>query len=172
MNIFNRFYLILVLLFLTAGSILAQDLTISGIVKDNEGTLPGVSVTVKGTTVGNITDIDGNYTIRASRGSTLVFSYIGFETQEVLVNNQTRIDITLLTSTIGLDEVVVVGYAEQSRTKVISAVSSVKNEEMRNIPSISAAQALQGKVAGATIPISDGQPGSSPRIVIRGQPIV
>ena len=173
MNIFNRFYLILVLLFLTASGILAQELTVSRIVKDNEGfTLPGVSVTVKGTTVGNITDLDGNYTIKVSRGSTLVFSYVGFETQEVIVNNQTRIDLTLLTSTIGLEEVVVVGYAEQSRTKVISAVSTVKNEEMRNIPSVSAAQALQGKVAGATIPIADGQPGQSPRVVIRGGTIL
>ena len=146
-----------------------QEITVTGTVMEKGESLPGANVTIKGTSKGIMTDVDGKFTIVVPNGNAvLVFSFVGYQTQEFMVGNQTRIDVELREDTRQIEEIVVIGYAENSRAKVISAVSSVKNEEMKNIPSVNAAQALQGKVAGVVVPISTGQPGSSPRIVIRG----
>ncbi|MEX2591874.1 MAG: SusC/RagA family TonB-linked outer membrane protein [Anditalea sp.] len=131
--------------------------------------LPGTNVLIKGTTTGAVTDIEGRYSINVpSSQSILVFSSIGYVSQEVVVGNQSTIDIQLLPDMKSLEEVVVVGYTEQSRMKVTSAVSLLDDEELRNIPSVSPVQALQGKLAGVSIPVLSGQPGGAANIVIRG----
>ena len=165
----NQFYLILILLLFSGASVFAQEISISGVVIDNEGlTLPGVSVSVKGTTNGTITDIDGNYTLKASKGSTLLYSYIGYESQEVNVGNQPNINITLLPSTVGLDEVVVVGYGTQSRRTITSAITKVGGETLQNIPINSIGEGLKGKIAGARLYSDNNTPGADAVIRIRG----
>jgi TonB-linked SusC/RagA family outer membrane protein len=164
-----RLLALFVFLFTSLLRILAQDLTVTGTVYDNEGeTLPGVSVVAKGTTHGTVTDIDGNFNISVKQGTTLVFSYIGFETKETIVTNQERLHIVLDFSSIELEEIVAIGYGSQSRTTLTTSVSKVSSEEFRNVPSANPLNQLQGKVAGLSIQISDGQPGASPQLFIRG----
>ena len=124
MNKLNHLCLLLVLLLFPLISISAQEMNISGVVIDNDGlTMPGVSVSVKGTTTGTITDIDGKYNLNVQKGATLLFSFIGYTTKEVKVGNENILNITLNASTIGLDEVVVVGYGTQSRRTITSAIT-------------------------------------------------
>jgi TonB-linked SusC/RagA family outer membrane protein len=144
--------------------------TVTGTIIDQDGqTLPGVNVLEKGTTNGTITDIDGKYSITVPQGATLVISYVGMETQEIAVANQTNISVTLTQSAIGLDEVVVIGYGSQSRRTITTAVSRVSSDKLDGVPVESVAQALQGKVSGVRIYQSDGgEPGSDAVIRIRG----
>ncbi|HYG37336.1 MAG TPA: SusC/RagA family TonB-linked outer membrane protein, partial [Cytophagales bacterium] len=146
------------------------EITVTGTVTSSEDeALPGVSVVVKGTTTGTVTDTDGKYALTVpDTNGTLVFSFIGFTTEEVLINSQTKIDMSLFPNLEALDEVVVVGYTKQSRSKTIASVSKLNEEELKNIPSASPVQALQGKLAGVSIPVLSGQPGSAANIVIRG----
>jgi len=111
-----RFLAFFIFLFASLSFLMAQEITVSGVVHDNEGeTLPGVSVVVKGSTQGTVTDIDGNFEIRVSQGAILEFSYVGFQTQDIRITNQEHINVILNASTVGLDEVIVVGYGTQSR---------------------------------------------------------
>ena len=163
-------FLILTMLVLWAGQLMAQEITtVSGFVSDQKGLpMPGVTVLEEGTTNGTITNNDGNYTIKVGKNSYLAFSFVGMTNQKIHVNQRTKIDVVLVEETIGLEEVVAVGYSTQSRKKVTSSVSKVKEEDLQNIPSVSPVQALQGKMAGVSIPVLTGQPGSAPNIVIRG----
>ncbi len=129
---------------------------------------PGVSIYEKGSSNGTITDADGNYSITVAEGATLVFSSIGFITQEVKVGEQTSVTITLKDDSKTLDEVVVVGYGEQKRSNVTGAVASVTVEDMTNKTQLRLDQALQGLVAGVTVARDGGAPGSAPSIHIRG----
>ncbi len=129
--------------------------------------LPGVTVQVKGTTVGTVTDGAGAYTIQADENATLVFSSIGYTKTEVPVNGRTTINIPLAEDTKSLAEVVVVGYGTQRKSDVTGATVTIKGEELVKQPVLTATQALQGKAAGVQI-ISSGQPGSSPVVRIRG----
>ncbi|MBD2703695.1 TonB-dependent receptor [Spirosoma sp. BT702] len=129
--------------------------------------LPGVTVQVKGTTTGTVTDGTGVYSIQADETATLVFSSIGFQTMEVAVGGRTAIDVTLVEDTKSLSEVVVVGYGTQRKSDVTGATVTIKGEELVKQPVLTATQALQGKAAGVQI-ISSGQPGTSPVIRIRG----
>ena len=116
MNKLNHLCLLLVPLIISFISISAQEMNISGVVIDNDGlTMPGVSVSVKGTTTGTITDIDGKYTLNVQRGATLLFSFIDIRQKRLKLETIISLNITLNASTIGLDEVVVVGYGTQSR---------------------------------------------------------
>ncbi|MCG8582758.1 MAG: TonB-dependent receptor [Bacteroidales bacterium] len=133
---------------------------------DNIG-IPGVSVVIKGTSTGTITDIDGNFTINAAPENIIEFSFIGFETQELLVGTQTEVSIILQESVELVDEVVVVGYGTQKVKDLTSAISTVKSEELAKTPAASAMQALQGKVGGLQV-VSSGQPGSQPTVRVRG----
>lgn len=156
------------LMFLAA---LAQQITVTGTVTMETGeTVPGTTILEKGTTNGAITDIDGNYTISVSGSeSVLVFSFVGYETQEIVVGNQTVINTTLIVSTTVIDEIVVTGYGTQSRATVTTSVSKVDAEDLRSTPVTSnPATALIGKVAGLTVVETDGRPHASPRIWIRG----
>ena len=151
-------------------SAIAQQ-TITGTVTDQETreALPGVNILAKGTTTGTITDVEGTYTLSVpTDANTLVFSSVGYESQEVSIGNQTTINLAMTQDVQALSEVVVVGYTQQSRMLTTSSISTVNDEEIKNIPSVSPVQALQGKMAGVSVPVLSGQPGASANIVIRG----
>lgn len=146
----------------------AQTGTVQGTVSDPDGEpLIGVSVRIKDANAGVVTDIDGNYTIRANNGQTLVFSYVGFLTHEAKVTGPTM-NVTLDPDNRQLDEVVVVGYGVQKKSSLTGAISQVKAEDMENRTITSATQALQGKTAGVQIYSGSARPGASPQVRIRG----
>jgi len=160
----------LILLFITAfciQSVMGQ-VQISGkVVDDQKAGLPGVSVIIKGTSKGTATDIDGNYALSASSADTLVFSMVGMATQKFGVGSSTSINVTLLPATNVMDEVVVVGYGTQKVKDLTSAIATIKPAEIAKVPTGQAMQALQGKVAGLQV-VSNGSPGNSPTIRVRG----
>src|SRR5690606_25472774 len=140
----------------------------SGKVIDNTGIgLPGVSIVEKGTSNGTVTNIDGDFVVQTSNQSTLVFSFIGFVTQEIAVNGQTSINVQMVEDNVGLEEVVVIGYGQLKVKDLTSSIVSIKSDELVKSPSGQAMQALQGKVAGVQI-VSAGAPGSEPTVRIRG----
>lgn len=149
-------------------SVFAQNRFITGKVTDAGGIgLPGVTIQIKGTTSGAITDLDGNYKISVNEG-VLVFSYIGFVKQEIPITNQTVINIVLLEDIKNLSEVVVVGYGTQKKKDLTTAVSIVSEKEMKDRPIVSAAQALQGKAAGVQVTQPSGKPGAGLSVRVRG----
>jgi len=124
---------------------------------------------LKTTTKGASTDFDGNFTIsNVQKGETLVFSFIGYNTKEFLVNNANFINVTLSEDTQSLEEVVVIGYGTQKKSVVTGAISSVKAEELENLPVERVEQALQGRVSGVVIAANSGQPGSASTVRVRG----
>lgn len=138
----------------------------SGIVADDVGPLIGVSVLVKGTTVGTLTDVDGSYTVTAEPGNTLVFSYVGFDDQEIVLGDDKTVN-AMMTEGLTLDEVVVTGYTVDSRRKTPGSVSTIKSEALTAVPSGNIEQQLQGRVSGVTV-ISNGQPGTTSQVRVRG----
>ncbi|MBV6647353.1 MAG: TonB-dependent receptor [Cyclobacteriaceae bacterium] len=163
--------LLSMLLALNSWSVIAQELRVSGTVIDqDQGTpLPGVTVLTKGSTVGTTTDVDGKYSIAlADENSVLVFSFIGFKTSEIQVAGRSVIDVSMALDITALEEVVVIGYGEQRRSDLTGAISSVKSEDIKNLPAATVADAIQGRVAGVFVTASDGAPGSQPNINIRG----
>lgn len=148
-------------------SLLAQ-ITVSGVVSEEMGPIPGVNIIEKGTNNGTVTGFDGNYKLTVSEGATLVFRYVGFETKEVTVNGQTKIDVTLLEDTSRLDEVVVIGYGTTSVKDATGAVSSVSSKDFNGGVISSPEQLIQGKTAGVQIALSSGEPGAGANIRIRG----
>ncbi|QJW91871.1 TonB-dependent receptor [Spirosoma taeanense] len=141
---------------------------ISGKVTDKNGqAIPGVSVIVKGTSRGTTTDVAGNYTINAGNNATLVFSFVGYATQEIAVASRTRINVSLTDDVKALSEVVVVGYGTQKRASVTGAISSVSSQEVTQLPVPSVEQAIQGRVPGVSV-VANGSPGETPIVRIRG----
>ncbi len=136
---------------------------ITGVVTDEEGIpLPGASVLVDGEpNRGTVTDIDGTYSIDVEKGKTLIFSYIGFETKEVEVGTQSKIDVVLLVNANSLDEVVVVGFGEQKKISLTGAVSTVDVDDMKSNPTSSLSNALAGNVPGVMGMMQSGQPGKN-----------
>ena len=147
-----------------------QQKSVSGKVTDSAGLpLPGVSVSVKGTTNGVITDANGKYSLsNLSENTILQFSFVGMKTQEVAVERKAIINVTLADETIGIEEVVAVGYGSMKKSDLTGSVASVKTEGLANIPVRSATEALQGKVAGVVITSTGGSPGTPPAVRIRG----
>ncbi|WP_368662357.1 carboxypeptidase-like regulatory domain-containing protein [Zobellia laminariae] len=148
----------------------AQDgITVTGIISDANGEpLPGASIVLKGTTTGTQTDFDGNYTLNSvDEDATLVVSYIGFTSQEIAVNGQASINVSLSEDAQALDEVVVIGYGEMKSKDLTSSITTIKAEELAATPTGSPMQALQGKVAGLQV-VSNGSPGQGPTIRVRG----
>jgi len=142
--------------------------TITGTVTDSDGTpLPGANVVVKGTTNGTQTDFDGNFTITAASDATLVFTYIGFASQEVAVNGQSNINVSMSEDASKLDEVIIVGYQTQTRGDLTGSVASVNIAEATKQPVVNVAEALEGRATGVSI-INSGAPGSAPVVRIRG----
>lgn len=146
--------------------------TISGKVIDeqsNEG-LPGVSVVVKGTQKGAITDMDGGFSFSVPDGAvTLVFSFVGYESQEILVGNSSVINISLKPDLKQLDEMVVVGYGEQRKKDLTGAVASLQTKDITRANPVLASKAIQGQVAGATVTKTSNRPGAGYNITIRGE---
>ena len=161
------------LLFLFVSSTLtmySQQNQVTGTVLSSEDNspIPQVNVLLKGQNSGTSTDFDGNYQISADKGAVLVFSYIGFETQEVILADQKSIHIILEPNTAALEEIVVVGYGTQRKKEVTGAVAVVGSEAIEKLNPQRVEQALQGQVAGVNITSSSGSPGSGANIRIRG----
>ena len=161
---------LIALCFLTGISVAkAAPLTVQGTVTQASDGEPliGVSVLVKGTNQGAATDIDGNYVIKADEGATLVFSYVGCKTREIVVTSS-RIDVALLDDVEVLDEVVVVGYGTQKKKLVTGATAQIKGDDIAKLNTTSPLQAMQGQLPGVSIASESGQPGSSMKVTIRG----
>ncbi|GGD80427.1 SusC/RagA family TonB-linked outer membrane protein [Emticicia aquatilis] len=156
-------YTVLALLCLISSYANAADITITGKVSDaekGEG-LPGVSITIKGTSRGATTDGKGDYSIKVpNKNAVLVFSFLGYETQEIEVGNQTIISVNMTADAKSLEEVVVVGYGTQKKVNLTGAVSTIDSKTIENRPSSNLANALQGTSPGLIITRSNGQPGS------------
>ena len=150
----------------------AQSLTVTGKVIDSEGyEVIGGSVTVKGAAgVGTVTDVNGNYSLKVNDASkdVLVFSYVGMTSQEVKVNGKNVINVTLKADAVLLDEVVAIGYATVKRKDLTGSVASVGNQEIAKVPVSDVTQALSGRMAGVQVQQTEGAPGSSVSIRIRG----
>ncbi len=150
--------------------VFAHAQSVSGTVSDLNGTLlPGVSVIVKNTSNGVTTDFDGNYVLQnAKLGESIVFSYVGYATREIVVKNFNRLNVTLSEDTQSLDEVVVVGYGVQKKALVTGASVNVSGDDIAALNTGTAMQALQGTAAGVSITRDSGQPGAGTRVTIRG----
>ncbi len=166
---------LLIALFVFAGSatLLAQAKVITGTVTsaiEGEGALPGVSVTVPGTTLGAYTDISGKYTLNVPvNAKTLVFAFVGMKTQEVSIAGKSVIDAVLEQDLMNLDEVIVTGVAAGTpKKKMAVSVEKVGEEKIKEVFANSASSALQGKVSGLTVINSTGEPGSAASILVRG----
>ncbi|MEK6152315.1 TonB-dependent receptor [Flavobacteriaceae bacterium 3-367] len=166
----NNSWIVIVLLLLGISSAIAQTKTINGRVTDQESLpLPGVNVLIKGTTTGTQTDFDGNYSINASVGQILVFSYIGQNTAERTVEIPSVINVQMQEDAEALEEVVVVGYGSKSRELSTSAISTVSTEKIEAfVPSTSIDNILQGQAAGVAVTAANGRPGNTAFVQIRG----
>ncbi len=142
--------------------------TITGTVSDELGPLPGATVQVKGTSVGVTTDFDGNYSIEADSDAILVVSYLGYATKEVAINGQQTLNVQLQPDATQLEDVVVVGYGTTAKKDVTGAISSVKAEEIENLPVANVEKALQGRMSGVQVVNNGGAPGGETKIRIRG----
>lgn len=164
----SKLFLIAFLLLSAFG--FAQNAEITGTVNEAATGLPmpGVNITVKDATISTVTDIDGNFSISVPSGSTLVFSFIGFNTQERVVNNSENITISLTENAKTLDEVVLIGYGSQKRREVTGAVGVVDNEVIEDLRPVKIEQALQGTVSGVNVTTQSGAPGAGLDIRIRG----
>lgn len=168
-NLTRYFYSLLLTLMVMTGAY-AQDVTVKGKVNDEQGQgLPGVSVVVKGTSVGTVTDLEGNYTVNAPGTSTIVFSFIGYITQEIPLGNKTSLDVKMLTDTKALDEVVVVGYGTAKKATLTGSVTAVKGAELQKAPSTNLSNTLGGRLPGVSAVQASGEPGyDGSAIRIRG----
>lgn len=159
-----------ILLFILASAVMvAQQVNVTGRVaaRSDGSPIPGVSVVQQGTSMGTITDSEGRYSLSAEMGATLVFSFIGMDTREVVVNSS-EINIEMEESWTDLDEVIVVGYGVQKRSVVTAAISSVSAEDLNNAKPSRIEDVLKGKVSGVQITQSSGQPGADSKVRIRG----
>ncbi|MBX7109930.1 MAG: TonB-dependent receptor [Chitinophagales bacterium] len=149
----------------------AQNFAVQGTVTGSDDGQPmtGVNVVVKGGTAGASTDIDGHYSLNVSAGTdTLIFSYLGYITQHIGINNRNVVDVVLPLDVAILDDIVVVGYGTQKKSDLTGAVSSVRGSDLTKIPAASPVQALQGKVAGVQVTSTSGAPGAGAVVRVRG----
>jgi len=161
---------ILLLLLNMSFGVWAQDVEVKGVILDETNEpIPGASVLIKGTSTGVASDIDGSYTISVPNTSTLVFSFIGYETQEIPVGNQSVINVSLKLDLSDLEEVVVVGYGTVKKSQLTGAISSVSSREINELPITDARQALQGRASGVDVTQAGSKPGASPQVRIRGR---
>lgn len=151
-------------------SLSAQNITIKGKVTEADGETPmiGVSVIIKGTSTGTVTDVEGLYTVDAPTDGTLVFSYVGMETQEIAIEGRTVIDLNLSGDAIGLSEVIVTGFGSQKRVNLSGAVDNVTTEQLESRPISNLAQGLQGVSPNLNIDFNSGEPGQAAKLNIRG----
>ena len=158
------------LMVLMTGIAFAQQKSITGKVSDQSGSLiPGASIIIKGTTTGTVTDNNGKFTLaNVSDKSTLVCSFVGMQTQEILVGNKTQFNIVLTEEAIGIDEVVVVGYGVQKKLNLTAAVDQINSDVLENRPLPNLTQGLQGVMPNLNIKLMDGRPNQAPSYNIRG----
>lgn len=170
-HLLRKSFLIFSLTCCSAWVLFAQNRTVTGkVTTATDGQpMPGVNVTLKGATSGASTDADGGYRITIPNGkATLVFSFVGMLSQEVNVNNRTTINVELLESPTQLNEVVVTGYTTTQQKDVISSMTTIKADRIKNLPVSGIDQALQGQAAGVRVSQSSGTPGGGVKVVIRG----
>jgi len=165
--------LLVLFAFLVSASVMlySQGVQITGTVTDAENgeALPGVSVVVKGTTIGAVTDFEGNFNISVpSAESLLVFSFVGMESQTIAVGTSTTIDVLMTVDAIKMDEVVVIGYGTSTREANTGAVTILDEDVLKDVPELSFDKMLAGKAAGVQVTATSGQPGASSQIRIRG----
>lgn len=170
---FRRKLLLLtgILWFGMATSLFAQkQFAYSGKVNDKQGlTLPGVTVAVKGTTIGTITDMNGEFTLRTDKpNAVLTFSLLGFATQEIQATPGETVNLVLEDKSFGLSEVMIVGYGTQKKSLVTGAISQIKAQDIRSIPASRVEQILTGRIAGVSVRSNSGSPGSALKVRIRG----
>jgi iron complex outermembrane receptor protein len=163
-------YLFIFLAFASASVAYAQEITVTGKVKDaaDGSSIPGAAIVVKSTTIGTVTDIDGNYTIKVQPGAILVFSYMGYQTQEVPVAGKQVINISLVASVTSLNEVVVIGYGTVKKQDATGSVSAINNKDFNQGAIASPQQLVIGKIAGVQVTTLGGAPGGDAVIRIRG----
>ena len=166
----DRFVVLSLPEYSNATTVQQQSLKVSGRVTDSSGSLlPGVTVVVKGTTTGTITDADGNYSLTNVPGDAiLVFSFVGMKTQEFEVSGKSNVNVKLEEEAIGIDEVVAIGYGSVKKADLTTAISTVSNKDIGQRPIVSAVQAIQGKASGVMISQPNGQPGAELSIRVRG----
>ncbi len=165
-----KYVFTIVLALISMSGVLAQGITVSGTVYEAAGgPLPGVNVVVKNTTIGTVSDFDGNFMLTNRQvGDVLVFSYLGYISTEVVVRNADPISVTMQEDVSALDEVVVVGYGTSTKREITGAVAVVGSETIEELNPQRIEQALQGQVAGVQITSESGSPGSGSNIRIRG----
>src|SRR5664279_2605637 len=165
----RRIALFFLSMVLSSGIIFAQEKTITGkVTAEGEGPLPGVNVTVQGTVIGAITDLNGGYSIKVpAPTSVLLFSSIGYQTKQMVVGTQTVIDMVLVSDVKALQEVVVTGYTSQRRKDLTGAVGVVEPAKLTAVPTGNVSSSLQGRSAGVTV-IGNGMPGETSKVRIRG----
>ena len=166
----NKVLIMLMGFFLFAHQLFAQDVSVSGNVKDEKGeALIGVSIQIKGTPTGNITDIDGNFTLSSvPANGELVFSYMGYQTQTIPVKGKSVINVVLKEDSQALDEVVIVGFGTQKKVNLTGAVASVGAEVLENKPVANIGQALQGVVPNLNVSATNSSPNATPSFNVRG----
>ncbi len=156
------------LIVVLSGALAFQDIKVTGkITGDNDEPLSGVSITIKGTSLGTTTDNNGNFTLTAPEKATLVVSYIGYVSQEVAVNSQSVVNVKLASSKRTMDEVVVIGYGTASKRDLTGSIAKVSGKEVADKPNTNPVNSLQGKVPGVYI-VNTGKPGDAPDVRIRG----
>ncbi|WP_037318583.1 TonB-dependent receptor [Salegentibacter sp. Hel_I_6] len=161
--------ILLVLLFCSAAQLSQAQETVTGTITDENGMpLLGVNVIEKNTSNGTTSDFDGNFEITTGENAILVFSFVGFATQEVEVSGGENLSVTLSEDASSLDEVVVIGYGSQLRENISGSVSRIDAEAIENIPQVSVDQLMQGRAAGVMVTKNSGQPGSAVSVKIRG----
>lgn len=173
MIVFNRkkflnLQLLAAFLFMYLCSYSQQTLTITGVVNDVQGPLPGVSIFINERNQGTTTNAEGAFSLQAEKGDKLIFRNIGYQEKEVIVGDETTINIELEHTSEGLDEVVVIGYGSQQRRDLTGAVSVVSQENIRDLPVVGVDQKLTGQVPGVQIRTATGVPGGGSQIQIRG----
>lgn len=170
----HKFLMWFTFLFIGMVNVYAQQPTLKGKVQDGNGEpLIGVSIQVKNTPRGTITDFNGNFSVEVTPGETLIISYIGYLQQEIAITNQKTLNVTMAEDSQTLDEVVVVGYGSQSKRKVTTAISNVDSETLTRSASTTTAGALSGKMAGLSTRAKDSRPGRGIQLEIRnmGKPL-
>jgi len=156
------------LIFLFSQSVTAQT-TVTGIVSDSNGPIPGANVSIKGTKTGVVTGFDGNYSIaNVPANGVLIFSFLGLTNKEIPVQGKKKIDVILEENLSNLQEVVVIGYGAQRKEAVTGSVASITGDDLREIPAANITQALQGRVAGVEMTQTSSKPGATMQIRIRG----
>lgn len=167
---FSLKVLLFLVSFLMGSMAFAQNsIQVSGTVQDELGPLPGVSVAIKGTTTGTLTDLDGNFTLAVPNDKvTLTFTFLGYVPQNIVVGSNRTLNVTMKSEDNSLDEVVVIGYGTVRKKDLTGSTVSVKGSAIANIPVTTAAQALAGKAAGVNIVQQSGAPGANVQITVRG----